>query len=107
MKKDKRMHNSCYGSHTTSCCFELGRSQQRDRGVALSEYYECVCKRAEYTHSSEGVHLFTSCAFECSSKKSGGLFLWEEEKVILHAAANILCYVLAARRINGLACLAV
>jgi hypothetical protein len=43
-----------------------------------------------------------------SSKKSGGLFfIWEEEKVILHAAANILCYVLAARRINGLACLAV
>jgi len=30
--------------------------------VIAAEYYECVCKRAEYTHSSEGVHLFTSCA---------------------------------------------
>jgi hypothetical protein len=47
-------------------------------------------------------------AFECiAAKRAADCSSWEEEKVILHAAANILCYVLAARRINGLACLAV
>lgn len=65
-------------------------------GVALLEYYECVCKRAEYTHSSEGVHLFTSCAFECSKKSARRIVLMGGGKSYFACGGQY--FMLCARR---------